>query len=248
MYIAARKRRYRRLSNGAAAHSYSATIPIFFDRLEFLQQQINARQLPESLDIVLVTNDKYLSVALTHYLFKHQRTQVCTALEEVESFIKQSPLPRVLIDLDCANDPILPMLDTIRQWQRTYPYLNMTLLTACRCVQTANLIRASSSFPVIERRQGVSELFRLLVQKQPQREGVFRAELSRITQFSDREWSILLGAAKGDSLKTIAASLKKPYHYVIYTVGKLNARIGLDNNKTLIHLLNKLSHAGSEKQ
>ncbi|TNV19733.1 hypothetical protein FH968_12840 [Buttiauxella sp. B2] len=234
MYIAARKRRYRRISNGNPANSHGTTVPLVFDRLEFLQLQIHAKHLGESLDMVLVTNDSYLSLALTQYLFKHQRTRVCTLLTEMENFLVQSPLPKILIDLDGVNEPIIHILDTTRRWQKTCPRLNITLLTACRCTHTTNLLKAASSSPVVERRQAVSELRHLLVHKKNLRE-------CSPVPLSNREWHILLKVTEGDSLKTIATSLKKPYHYVVYTVGKINARIGLDNNKALIHLLNKLS-------
>lgn len=248
MHIAARKRRYRRISHGGAVNPPGATAPIVFDRLESLQQKIHAEQLHEPLDVVLVTSDNYLSLALTQYLFKHQHTHVCALLEEAEALFEQNPSTRVLIDLDCINEPIIGMLDTTRQWQKTCPCLSITLLTACRCAQTANLIRAASSFPVIERRQGVTELFNSLVQKQKLPTLISPAHSSNPGPLSNREWKILLEMAKGDSLKTIASSLKKPYHYVVYTIGKVSARIGLGNNKALIHLLNKLSQADSEKQ
>ncbi len=241
MHIAARKRRYRRINNGSPATPHGTTVPIVFDRLESLQQQIHAKRLRESLDMIFVTHDNYLSQALTQYLFKHQNTHVCTLLEEVEDFLAQSPLPRILIDLDGINEPVMGILDTTRRWRKTCPRLNITLLTACKCTHAANLIKAASSFPVVERRQAVSELRNLLVQKQVLPECL-------PTLLSHREWHILLEVAKGRSLKSIASSLKKPYHYVVYTVGKINARIGLDNNKALIHLLNKLSLVTTEKE
>lgn len=241
LHISARKRRYRRISNGSPATPHGTTVPIVFDRLESLQQQIHAKHLHESLDMIFVTHDNYLALSLTQYLFKHQNTHVCTLLEEVEIFVAQSPLPRVLIDLDGINEPIIQVLDTTRRWQKTCPRLNIALLTACRCKHADNLIKAASSFPVIERRQTLNELFGSLVRKQTVR-------TCSPAPLSNREWHILLEVAKGDSLKTIAASLKKPYHYVVYTVGKINARIGLGNNKALIHLLNKLSLVPAQKE
>jgi fimbrial protein FimY len=241
LHIAARKRRYRRICNGSPANPHGATVPIVFDRLEFLQQEIHAKHLREALDMVFVTSDNYLALALTQYLFKHQNTHVCTLLSEVEDFLAQNPLPRVLIDLDGINESIIHMLDTTRRWQKKCPRLSITLLTACKSRHATNLFKAASSFPVIERRQAVSELHHLLVRKQNVRE-------CSPAPLSYREWHILLEVAKGESLKTIALSLKKPYHYVVYTIGKINARIGLDNNKALIHLLNNLSLVTTRKE
>lgn len=193
------------------------------------------------MDMIFVTRDNYLSLALTQYLFKHQKTHVCRLLEEVEDFLTQSPLPRVLIDLDGVKEPTIHVLDTTRRWQKTCPRLDIALLSACRYKHATNLIKAASFFPVVERRQTVSELHNVLVYKQTLRECL-------PALLSNREWHILREVAKGESLKTIASALKKPYHYVVYTVGKINARIGLSNNKALIHLLNKLSLVTAEKE
>ncbi|MEW7314308.1 hypothetical protein AB1E22_16675 [Buttiauxella gaviniae] len=247
LHIAARKRRYRRISNGDAADALSATVPIVFDRLESLQQKILAKQLHEPLDIVLLTCDRYLSMGLNQSLFKHLHTQVCATVDEVDNLLKQSPLPRVLIDLDCVNDSIIRILDATRRWQKSWPFINITLLTASRCVQTVNLIKAAASFQVVDRRQEVNKLCDFLVRKPHHSEQIYPAQSLPSAPFSNREWNILLNVAKGDSLKTIAASLRKPYHQVVYTIGKVNARIGLDNNKSLKHLLNKFSLGSFEK-
>lgn len=247
LYIAARKRRFRRIRNGDLTHFHSRLAPIVFDRIESLQQKMYAKQLPEPLDIILVTNDYYLSLALTEYFFKFQRTHVCANLEEAEAMLKQTPQPRVFIDLDGVSEPAIDVLNMIRQWQITWPHLKMIQLTACRCIEVARLIDAASIFPVVERRLRISDLLVLLTQKRARQDWSIAQDGSPSVPFSKREWNILLAVAKGESLKSIAASFNKPYHTVVYTLGRIAARIGVGNNKSLIHLLNKLSCASSGK-
>ena len=248
LYIAARKRRYRRIRNGSMANLYSSTTLIVFDRLEYLQQKNHAEPLAQPLDLILVTTDSWLALALTQHFFKSQHTQVCASLKEVEAWLEQIPLPRIFLDLDGVNEAPLDMLNTIRQWQKTWPQLNITQLTACRCVSAVKLINAASRFPVVERWQEITNLVNRLTQQQSLQELSSSSDLSSSTLFSNREWNILLGVAQGESLKAIAVKLNKPYHYVVYTLGRIAARLDLENNKSLIHLLNKMSPAIELKQ
>lgn len=247
LYIAARKRRFRRIKNGDLTHFHSRLAPIVFDRIESLQQQMYAKQSPEPLDIILVTCDYYLSLALTEHFFKFQRTHVCVNLEEAEVLLQQTPQPRVFIDLDGVSEPAIDVLNMIRQWQQTWPRLNMMQLTACRCIEVARLIHAASIFPMVERRLRITDLLILLTQKRARQDWSNAKDGSHSVPLSKREWNILLAVAKGESLKTIAESFHKPYHSVVYTLGRVAARIGAGNNKSLIYLLNKLSCASSAK-
>jgi fimbrial protein FimY len=218
--------------------------PIVFDRLEYLQQQIHTQSLAEPLDIILMTCDNYLSLALTECVFKSQRTHVCATLDEAEKLLSQNPQPRMLIDLDGVNEAAIDVLDTSRKWQKTWPELNIVQFATCRCVNLSRLIDAASSFPVVERRLTISELLKILNLNPDEQNLVF----SPPAPLSHREWNILLAVAKGESLKTIAQSFNKPYHFVVYTLGRIASRLGLKNNKALIHLLNKLSCPLSAKE
>lgn len=244
MYIAARKRRYRRIRNSGIANLHARMPPIVFDRLEYLQHQIHKQSLAEPLDIILMTGDNYFSLALTESVFKHQRTHVCATLDEAETLLSRNPQPRMLIDLDGVSEAAIDVLDTTRRWHRTWPELNIMQFATCRCQNIARLIDAASRFPVVERRQTISELLKILNLNRNEQELVF----SPPAPLSHREWNILLAVAKGDSLKTIALSFNKPYHFVVYTLGRIATRLGLKNNKALIHLLNKLSSPLSGKE
>ncbi|WP_157093425.1 helix-turn-helix transcriptional regulator [Buttiauxella brennerae] len=241
LYLAARKRRYRRNNNDAPHHLDCVSIPMVFDRLEYLQQKIQTESLHKPVDMVLVTHDKYLSLALTQYLFKRLNTRVCASLAELKNWFEQTPLPHIVIDLDCVMQPIIDVLNTIRRWHLERPGINITLLTANRSPEQTCFIVAAAACRVIERRLETAFLCSLLMQ-QPCSVPPVQAYYTRENDtLSHREWNILMEVAKGHSLKLIAHTLKKPYHYVVYTQGRVTARVGLSSRKSLIHLLHDLS-------
>lgn len=247
LHLAARKKRPRRIKNDGPVYPCGLAIPTIFDRLEVLQQQIRAVRPQKPVEMLLVTNDRYLSLALTQYLFKRTRTLICSTLEEVESYFEQTPLPHVVIDLDCIAIPIIHVLDTIRAWHRVRPDIAFTLLTASRSPEASCFIVAAATCRVLERRLEIGILSFLLMQP-PCSPSPAQANYTRQNDaLSAREWNILMEVAKGHTLKSIAQSLKKPYHYVVYTLGRLSARIGLSSRKALIHLLHELSVTSSER-
>jgi fimbrial protein FimY len=221
---------------------------MIFDRLEYLQQQMRALHLQKPMDMLLVSNDRYLSLALTQHLFKRTRNRICSTLEEVAGFLEKMPLPRVVIDLDCTSIPVIEVLAVVRQWHREKPGIHITLLTASRSPAASCFIVAAANCRVIERRLNIDILSYLLM-LQPCPPLPVQANYTRENDaLSPREWGILMEVARGHSLKTIAATLKKPYHYVVYTLGRVSARIGLSSRKALIHLLHELSVVPTERK
>ncbi|NIY48189.1 helix-turn-helix transcriptional regulator [Cedecea colo] len=220
---------------------------MIFDRLEYFQQQIRALRLQPPVDMLLVSNDRYLSLALTQHLFKRTRIHICATLEEVMSFFKQTPLPGIVIDLDCITIPVIQVLAAIRLWHKERPGINVTLLTAGRKPEAACFIVAAAACRVIERRLDV-RIMAYLLMLQPCSPAPVQANYTRENDvLSLREWNILMEVASGHSLKAIAVSLKKPYHSVVYTLGRVSVRIGLNNRKTLIYLLHELSVVPTER-
>lgn len=241
MHLAARKRRPRRITHDGPVTPCSLAIPIVFDRLVYLQQQMRAVRVQKTVDMLVVTNDSYLSLALTQYFLDRQRTQICASLEEVTVWLDQSPLPRIIIDMDCIAVPAIGVLNAIRFWHKTRPGIIITLLTAYRHPEASCFILAAAACRVVERRLEIALLSYLLMQP-PCSPRLVQANYTRQNDaLSVREWNILMAVAKGHSLKKIAHSLKKPYHFVVYTLGRVAARIGLQNRKSLIHLLHEFS-------
>ncbi|MCT4714801.1 LuxR family transcriptional regulator [Enterobacteriaceae bacterium H18W14] len=233
LHLAARKRRHRRTG--------SLAIPTVFDRLEYLQQQTHKLCEQKPVDMLLLTHDRYLSLALTQHFLKRTRTRICSTLEEVTGFFEQTPLPRIVIDLDCITLPVLHVLDAVRAWHKQRPGISITLLTSSHSPEASCFIAAAAACRVIERRLEIVLLLYLLMQR-PCSPRPVQANYTRANDdLSPREWKILMEVARGRSLKTIAFSLGKPYHAVVYTLSRVSARIGLNNKKSLIHLLHELS-------
>lgn len=239
--VASRKRRSRRSNSDGPARPGCLANPMTIDRLELLQHQIRTVRLQKAVDMLLVTHDRYLSLALTRHLFKRTRIHLCSTLEEAAGFFEQQPQPCIVIDIDCVTMPIIHVLDAIRGWRKEWPAINITLLTASHRPAVACFIVSAADCRVIERRLEIVFLLYLLMQK-PCPPRPVQANYTRENDaFSQREWHILMEVAKGESLKAIAFSLEKPYHHVVYTLGRVSSRIGLNSRKALIHLLHELS-------
>ncbi|WP_455426783.1 helix-turn-helix transcriptional regulator [Dryocola sp. LX212] len=248
LQLAARKRKYRRISIDGPVNPISLSKPMIFDRLEYLQQQLRTGSPQPAVELLLVSHDAYLSLALTRYIFRHIRTHLCSTLEEVTWFFEQKPIPRIVIDLDGIAASAISVLNTLRQWHQAYPGIIIILLTAGRNPAASCLIVAAANCSVIERRLPPGILSLLLMQQpcsQPSVQANYTRQNDALTR---REWRLLMALAQGDSLKTVAASLNKPYHSVVYTLGRLAKRIGLASRKALIHLLNELSTPASERR
>ncbi len=220
---------------------------MILDRLEYLQQQIRALRLQQPVDMLLVSNDRYLSLALTQHLFKQTRIRICSTLEDVTSFFEQAPLPRIVIDLDGITVPVIQVLAAIRLWHKERPDISVVLLTTGHSPQASCFIAAATACRVIERRLDVRILSYLLM-LQPCSPMPVQANYTRKNDaLSLREWNMLMEVARGRSLKAIALSLKKPYHSVVYTLSRVSTRIGLNSRKALIHLLHELSVVPTER-
>lgn len=198
--------------------------------------------------MLLVSHDAYLSLALTQHIFRRTQIHLCASLEEAERFFEQKPLPRIVIDLDCIPVSAIHVLNTLRAWQKTRPTLAVDLLNADRNAAASCLIVAAANCRVIERRLD-TEILSWLLMKPPCSLPPVRANYSRVANgFSAREWQMLLAVAEGHTLKNIAASLNKPYHVVVYTLGRISRDMGLSGRRALIHLLHELSIARMERK
>jgi len=248
LQLAARKRKYRRINIDGHVNPSSLNKPLIFDRLEYLQQQLRMGSQQPAADVLLVSHDAYLSLALTNYIFRQARTHLCSTLEEVSWFFEQKTIPRIVIDLDGIATPAINVLNTLRQWHEAYPGIIVILLTAGRNPAAACLIVAAANCCVIERRLPPGILSWLLMQQPCSLPSVQANYTRQHDALTKREWLLLMSLAKGDSLKSVAVSLNKPYHSVIYILGRLAKRIGLTSRKSLIHLLNELSIPPTERR
>ncbi|WP_232012298.1 DNA-binding response regulator [Cedecea lapagei] len=218
--------------------SYSA--PIIFDRLEYLQQQLIGGQKPKKPDAILLSNDSFLSNAITGSLFHHLHIPVYPSLDDVLVPQAESPARRLIIDLDSLETPTLEVLKSIRQQAIATPQHQITLLSAQRKPEITRFIRYAVDCQMVERRLPPEGLKLALSCRTPDLVALYGTP-----RFSIREWAILLALSRGESLKSIALFLEKPYHHVVYRFNVLLARLALDNRSKLLHLLHEISVANS---
>ncbi|WP_312741351.1 DNA-binding response regulator [Cedecea neteri] len=240
MCAAMRRNKHRRSRTDYFLNPANYTAPLFFDRLEYLQQQLIGGQKPKKPDAILVSADSFLSSAITGSLFHHLNIPVYPSLDDVIAHQTLSPVPRLIIDLDSLEIPILDVLKAIRQQIITTPQHHITLLNTLRKPEITRFMQQAVDCQIVERRLPPDKLKQALICSEPD-----LATLYDTPGFSIREWAILLALSRGESLKSIALLLEKPYHYVVYRFNVLLTRLGLDNRSKLLHLLHEISVANN---
>lgn len=228
------KRRRNRTNHEQNRTHY--TVPFFFDRSEYHHLRLPTRQNLKKPETILLSADRFLSDAITGSLFHHLNIPVYPSLDEVLAYQTLSPVPRLIIDLDSLDIPTLEVLTAIRHQRLTTPQHQITLLSAQRKPAIARFIRCAVECQLVERRLPPDDLKKALscsVSDWFERYGSPR--------FSVREWGILQALCRGESLKSIALFLQKPYHHVIYRLNVLLASLALDNRRELLHLLHEVS-------
>ncbi len=232
-----RRNKHRRGRTDYFLNPSCYTAPLFFDRLEYLEQQTGAHK-PKKPDVILVSADCFLSDAITSTLFNHQHTLVSPSIEEVVTHQTLSSAPRIIIDLDSLETPVLEVLETIRQQHISTPQHQITLLSALRKPEITRFMRYAVDCQIVERRLPPNRLKQAL--------GGSLLDLAALygtPRFSLREWGLLLALSRGESLKSIALLLEKPYHHVVYRFNVLLGRLALSNRSKLLHLLHEISVA-----
>jgi fimbrial protein FimY len=240
MCAAIRRNKHRRSRTDYFLNPANYTAPLFFDRLEYLQQQLIGGQKPKKPDAILVSADGFLSSAITGSLFHHLNIPVYPSLDDVVAHQTLSSVPRLIIDLDSLETPTLEVLKAIRQQIITTPQHQITLLSAQRKPEITRFIRYAVDCQIVERRLSPEGLKQALSSSPSDLVALYSTP-----RFSIREWMILLALSRGESLKSIALFLERPYHHVVYRFNVLLARLALENRSKLLHLLNEISVAGS---
>ncbi|ATF91010.1 Uncharacterised protein [Cedecea neteri] len=240
MCAAMRRNKHRRSRTDYFLNPANYTAPLFFDRLEYLQQQLIGGQKPKKPDAILISADSFLSSAITGNLFQHLNIPVSSSLDDVIAHQALSSVPRLIIDLDSLETPTFEVLQAIRQQIITTPQPQITLLSALRKPEVMRFILLAVDCKLVERRLPPDKL----------KQALSFSDTDLPTRydtpgFSIREWVILLALSRGESLKSIALFLEKPYHYVVYRFNVLLARLALDKRSKLLHLLHEISVANN---
>ncbi|WP_336989462.1 DNA-binding response regulator [Cedecea sp. AS113] len=240
MCAAMRRNKHRRTRTDYLLNPANSTAPLFFDRLEYIQQQLIGGQKPKKPDAILVSADNFLSSAITGTLFHRLNIPVLSSLDDVIAHQVHSPVPRLIVDLDSLEIPTLDVLKAIRQQIITTPQHQIMLLSAQRKPEITRFIQQAVGCKIVERRLPPDKLKQALSPGDPDLAASYDTQV-----FSLREWAILLALSRGESLKSIALLLEKPYHYVVYRFNVLLTRLALDNRSKLLHLLHEISVANS---
>lgn len=126
------------------------------------------------------------------------------------------------------------MLDQLRRQSLYPPFLKPHLLVRADDYDTRLFCRAAGPFHVLERQLTASALQQSLLDPGlPPGSGK--------EWFSPKEWPILQDLSRGHSLKQIALLHDRPYSRIIYRLGCILTKLGLNHRQELLHLLNNLS-------
>ncbi|MGU3413289.1 hypothetical protein ACLBW2_01700 [Enterobacteriaceae bacterium C23F] len=186
---------------------------------------------------ILVTRDRYLASGIRYSPVPLCLCRIYEDINEALANIHQTQPLSLIVDLEDCQQPVMSLLDRLRDVQRRYPGLDIVLMTAevdplsspflqriCRCrivdkhialLQTRDALLAQSPTPALPHRL-----------------------------FKTKEWSVLVLMAKGLSLSHVARQQIRPYHRIIYRVGCILTLLGLSHRQQLLRVLQRVSALG----
>ncbi|MHA1054429.1 helix-turn-helix transcriptional regulator [Enterobacter mori] len=229
-------RRYRRRRTGSDALGFTRSpfAPPFFDRLEFLSQPTNLTHKTDAPFIILVTEDHYLRTGLMKGSFPLNCCADYTLLEDALAAVNQWPSARLVVDIDSRATPLIEKLDRLRRYCLYPPFLIPHLLIRADDYDTRLFCKAAGPFHVLERQLTATALQHCLLETRP-------PQGSSKEWFTRSEWPILQELSRGKTLRQIAQIQNHPYSRIIYRLGCILTKLGLNHRQELLHLLNNLS-------
>lgn len=229
-------RRYRRRRTGSDALGFTRSpfAPPFFDRLEFLSQPTNLTHKTDAPFIILVTEDHYLRTGLMKGSFPLNCCADYTLLEDALAAVNQWPSVRLVVDIDSRATPLIEKLDRLRRYCLYPPFLIPHLLIRADDYDTRLFCKAAGPFHVLERQLTATALQHCLLETRP-------PQGSSKEWFTRSEWPILQELSRGKTLRQIALIQNHPYSRIIYRLGCILTKLGLNHRQELLHLLNNLS-------
>lgn len=229
-------RRYRRRRTGSDALGFTRSpfAPPFFDRLEFLSQSTSLTHKTDAPFIILVTEDHYLRTGLMKGSFPLNCCADYTLLEDALAAVNQWPTARLVVDIDSRATPLIEKLDRLRRYCLYPPFLIPHLLIRADDYDTRLFCKAAGPFHVLERQLPAAALQQYLLETKPPQGSVKE-------WFTRSEWPILQELSRGKTLRQIALIQNHPYSRIIYRLGCILTKLGLNHRQELLHLLNNLS-------
>lgn len=234
MRMTVRRYRRRRTGSDSPGFTHSPYPPPFFDRLEFLSQSISQPRKTDAPFIILVTEDNFLRSGFLNAQSPLSNCSDHKTLKGALGALNHWPLARLVVDIDCRASTLIDMLDQLRRQSLYPPFLKPHLLVRADDYDTRLFCRAAGPFHVLERQLTASALQQTLMEP-----GLPTG--SGKEWFSPKEWPILQDLSRGHSLKQIALLHNRPYSRIIYRLGCILTKLGLNHRQELLHLLNNLS-------
>ncbi|SNY62325.1 hypothetical protein [Enterobacter sp. CC120223-11] len=183
---------------------------------------------------ILVTRDRYLASGIRHSPIPLCLCRIYEDINEALATVNQTQPLCLIVDLEDCQQPVMSLLDQLRDVQHRNPELDIVLMASetdpvsysflqrvCRCRIVDKQIALPGTRDVL--------LAPSLTPLLPQR--LFKA----------KEWSVLLLMAKGHSLSHVARLQIRPYHRIIYRVGCIMTLLGLGHRQQLLRVLQRVS-------
>lgn len=135
--------------------------------------------------------------------------------------------------------PLMEMLTTLRRAILYPPYTAVSLLIRADDYDARLFCKTSGPFDVLERQLPAQALQHALATALP-------PVNNRHIYFSREEWFVLQYLTQGESLRNIALFRQRPYSRVVYRLGRILSKLGLNHRQELLHLLHRLSVSSAE--
>ena len=229
-------RRERRRRNLRASQSNPLPLPhhALVEHSDLLEPYTSTHEIR-----AVITGDRFLAEG-----FRHSPVPIClysifTDPDDALLALAQGDFNSVIVDMDKLTLPVITLLERLRALRMQRPEIHIALMMTDTDFAVLDFLRASCSVCIINKHLPLKEAWTKmqLSNPPPPREAIF----------SHKEWKILLLMAQGYSLRLIAQSQHQPYHRIIYRIGRILTRLGLQRRQQLIQLLQRINGSAGEE-
>ncbi len=229
-------RRERRRRNLRASQSNPLPLPhhALVEHSDLLEPDTSTHEIR-----AVITGDRFLAEG-----FRHSPVPICfysvfTDPDDALLALARGDFKSVIVDMDRLSMPVITLIERLRAQRMQRPEIHIALMVTETDFAALDFLRASCSVCIISKHLPLKEAWtkmQLSNPPPPPREAIF----------SHKEWKILLLMAQGYSLRLIAQSQQQPYHRIIYRIGRIQMRLGLQRRQQLIQLLQRINSSAGE--
>jgi len=183
---------------------------------------------------ILVTQDRYLASGIRHSPVPLCLCRIYEDINEALTTVHQTQPLCLIVDLEGCQQPVMSLLDRLREVQHRNPELDIVLIASKADPVSYSFLQRACRCRIVDKHIALPGTRDILLAKSltpllPQR--LFKA----------KEWSVLLLMAKGYSLSHVARLQIRPYHRIIYRVGCILTLLGLGHRHQLLRVLQRVS-------